>query len=57
MGKLSTENVRTVNLVVFSLAALMHLIRLVTGKFVPVWASYVAIGVLLVLLYLNYQNK
>ena len=57
MKKLDVGMLRNVNITVFALAALIHLLRVFLGKEMPIWASYVAVVVLAVMFWLNYQNK
>ena len=64
MGKVALKTVRTVNMVVFGLVGLLHLWRAVTSKSLtigttglPVWLSYLAVVLLGVLVWLNYQAE
>lgn len=57
-----TRTVLTVNLVIFSLIFLLHLIRIFTGFhaqfgnwIVPIWVSWLAGIISLVVVYLNYK--
>lgn len=58
----NTKLVLTINLVIFVLISLLHLVRVFTGFYaqigdfvIPVWFSWIAVLVSLVFVYLNYK--
>lgn len=58
----NTKLALTINLVIFILIFLLHLIRIFTGFYaqigdwiIPLWASWIAVIVSLTLVYINYK--